>query len=252
MGALDGKVAWITGAGTGIGEATAMCLAEAGALVVLSGRRAEVLESVAASVRDAGGRAEVAVLDVADAEACVTAATGIAARHGRIDILFNNAGINVSARHFDVLSPADWTALVQVNLNGAFYCVHAVLPTMRAQGDGLIVHTASMAGKRHGYVSGPAYSASKHGMVSLSASINIEEGRYGIRSTVISPGEVATPILDRRPSPVSPEERARALQPEDLARTVLFVATMPPRACVNEIEITPTVNRLNATMLGER
>lgn len=244
MSSLENQVVWITGAGTGIGAASAKLLAENGATVVLSGRRPAALESVAAEM-NSGARAEIEPLDVADADACKTVARRIQERHGRLDVQFNNAGINVLDRHYDKLTIEAWTELVQVNLNGAFYCVHAVLPMMRAQGGGLIIHTASMAGQSHGYVSGPAYSASKHGMVSLSATINIEEGMHGIRSTAICPGEVATPILDRRPQPVPAEERARMVQPEDVAQAVLFVSTLPPRACINELLITPTWNRHN-------
>ena len=132
---------------------------------------------------------------------------------------------------------------MRVNVAGVYNAAAAALPAMRRQGDGLIVNIASWAGRHHGYFAGVAYSASKHAVVSLNASINIEESKNGIRACAICPGEVATPILDLRPDPPSEEARALMLQPEDLAETVLYVARMPARACVNEILIGPTWNR---------
>jgi NADP-dependent 3-hydroxy acid dehydrogenase YdfG len=169
----------------------------------------------------------------------------IAERFGRIDILVNNAGINIGGRHWKDAALDDWDRLIKININGVYYGVAAVLPIMRRQGDGLIINTASWAGKHNSYIAGVAYGASKHAVVAMNATINIEEGRNGIRACAISPAEVATPILDRRPVPVGPEERAKMLQPEDLAETVLYVARLPARACVNEILISPTHNRFN-------
>ena len=129
------------------------------------------------------------------------------------------------------------------NLSSAFYCVLAALPIMRGQKDGVLIHTASMAGRSIGPLSGAAYSAAKHGVVGMSHSINCEECVNGIRSTVVCPGEVATPILDQRPVPVSAQDRARMLQPEDVADLILYVATLPAHVCLNEVWITPTWNR---------
>lgn len=246
-GTLTGKVAWITGAGSGIGRAGAVSLAGLGATLVLSGRRRAPLEETA---RLAGGDPMMLPVDVSDADAVQTAADQVVERHGRLDILVSAAGVNILDRHFDRLSVADWDSLIRINLDGAFYCARAVLPQMRAQGDGLIVNIASMAGQAHGFVSGPAYSASKHGMVSLNASLNIEECRHGIRACAICPGEVATEILDKRPEPVPPETRAKLLQPEDLGALIAFVATQHPRVCLNEILITPTHNRGYLAMTG--
>ncbi|MDJ0948758.1 MAG: SDR family oxidoreductase [Alphaproteobacteria bacterium] len=241
---LDDKIVWITGAGSGIGEAGAVALAKAGALVVLTGRRREPLEETAAEIGGAGGRAEVEPLDIADAAAVKAAAERIRERHGRIDILVNCAGINVPNRHWPEMTPADWDRVVAIDLNGAYYCVDAVLPDMRARKDGLIINIASWAGRYDSYVTGPAYNAAKHGLLAMSASLNLEESENGIRASVICPGEVSTPILDKRPVPPTPEDKARMLQPEDLAATILYVARMPARVCVNEVLISPTVNRL--------
>ena len=114
---------------------------------------------------------------------------------------------------------------------------------MRARRDGLIINISSWAGRYDSYIAGPAYGASKHGLSSMSATLNLEEGRYGVRSCCIEPAEVATEILDRRPVPVPESERQKMLQAEDLAETVRFVVEMPAHGCLNEIVISPTWNR---------
>jgi len=244
MTSLDGKIAWITGAGSGIGQAGARVLAEAGAVVILSGRRRDPLEDTAAQIAEGGHEALVEPLDVADRDAVEAAARRIHARFGRIDILVNNAGINVPDRHWQELAVESWQRVVEVDLNGAFYCVAAVLPFMRAQQDGLIINISSWAGRYDSYLTGPAYNAAKHGLMAMNASLNLEESKNGIRACAICPGEVATPILDKRPVPVTDEEKARMLQSADLAETILYVARMPARVCVNEVLISPTHNRL--------
>ena len=130
-----------------------------------------------------------------------------------------------------------------IDLSGAFYCCHAVVPTMRSQGSGLVINVSSMAGKRVSALTGPAYTSAKHAMNAMTASLLEEERNNGIRATAICPGEVATPILDARPVPVSAEDRARILQSEDVANLVLYVAQQPPHVTLNEILITPTYNR---------
>jgi NADP-dependent 3-hydroxy acid dehydrogenase YdfG len=119
----------------------------------------------------------------------------------------------------------------------------AVLPAMRAQKGGLIVNVASWAGRYDSTFTGPAYNASKHGLVALSATLNIDEGKHGIRSCALCPGEVATPILRSRPVPPSDAEMARMLQPEDLGRVIRFLAELPSHVCINELLISPTWNR---------
>jgi len=251
MATLAGKVAWVTGAGTGIGLAGAEALAEAGATVVLSGRRQEPLDAAVAKI---GGTAEAAPLDVAERDAVERVAQGILERHGRVDILVNSAGFNVPNRFWANVTTADWDRVIGANLNGTVYCIHAVLPAMRAQKDGLVINISSWAGQFHTYLTGPAYNASKHGVVALTMSLNMEECANGIRACAICPGEVATPILKNRPVPPSAEDMARMLQPEDLGRTIRFVAELPAHACVNELIISPTWNRifLGATDIGRR
>jgi NAD(P)-dependent dehydrogenase (short-subunit alcohol dehydrogenase family) len=241
---LDGKVAWVTGAGSGIGQAAAVALAEAGARLVLSGRREGPLEATAAAIRGAGGlAAAVAPADVADPAAVAAVAGRIGAEFGRCDILVNSVGLNVRRRAWGEVDAAGFAEVLGADLAGPFHAVAAVLPMMRARRDGLIVHIASWAGRHVLRMPGPAYTAAKHGLVALSESLNKEECVNGIRSCCICPADVATPILDARPVPVPEEERARMLQVRDLAAAVLFVAGMPASVCVNEILISPTWNR---------
>jgi NADP-dependent 3-hydroxy acid dehydrogenase YdfG len=240
MGKLAGQVAWVTGAGSGIGEAAAIALADEGARVVLTGRTRAKLDAVAARI---GELAEVAPADLSDAAAVTAVAEGIQARHGRCDILVNNAGLNIVERSWARLTPAGIQELIGGNLSSAFLCAMAVLPMMRQQGGGLMIHTASMAGRYVSPMSGPGYTAVKHGVVAMSHSINIEECANGIRSTAMCPGEVRTPILDKRPNKLSEQELSEMVQPEDCGELVRFIATMPPHVCLNEVLITPTRNR---------
>ena len=243
MQALKGKVAWVTGAGSGIGEAAAIGLAREGAAVVLTGRRSEPLEQVAMKIRQTGGKADVQAGDMSNSQRVFAIAADIVKQHGRIDILVNNAGLNVLQRSWQELTDSSVDQVLGANLSSAFYAVIAVLPTMRQQKDGLLIHTSSWAGRFVSKLSGSSYAAAKHGVVAMSYSINQEEFRNGIRSTVICPAEVATPILDKRPVPVSAEDRGRMLQPEDLASSILHVALAPKHVCINEIVLSPTWNR---------
>ena len=160
MGKLEGKTIWITGAGSGIGEATAHAMAKEGATVALTGRRKEPLETVAHAITQAGGKALVEPGDVMDKAMAPAVVARIIKATGRLDILVNNAGTNVTARTFAVLTPENLDTVLQANLNGAYYCVLAVLPQMRAQHDGVLIHTASWAGKYVTPLSGTAYTAS--------------------------------------------------------------------------------------------
>lgn len=237
------RVAWVTGGGSGIGQAGAEALAADGWTVVVSGRRKEALEAVAAEITKAGGKAEAIPLDVSVAADAEKAAEQILTRHGRIDVLVNSAGINVPKRRWDDMELDGWNSLVEINLNGVLYCMRAVLPAMRAQKDGLIINVSSWAGRHVSKMPGPAYTTTKHAVLALTHSFNMEECVNGLRACCLMPGEVATPILKLRPIVPSEEEQARMLQVEDLGQTIAFVASLPPRVCVNEILISPTWNR---------
>ena len=241
---LNGKVAWITGGGSGIGLAGALELAKAGARVVISGRTQRTNESGLAQLKSVGS-AEAIQLDVSDKSAVTRAAADIEKRHGRIDILVTSAGTNIGGakRNFKTMALEGWDDVVRINLDGLFYCCYAVIPGMRARRDGLIINISSWAGRYASVLTGPAYNATKRAVIAVTESINMEECTNGIRATSILPGEVATPILEKRPVPPTAEERARMAQPEDFGAAILFVATMPARTCVNEVVIAPTWNR---------
>lgn len=238
------RVAWITGAGTGIGLAGAQALAADGWQVVLSGRRADLLTAACAQLEGAGGQAEALALDVADAAATEAAAALITQRHGRIDLLVNAAGINVQRRSWADCSADDWQRVLDINLKGTVHTMRAVLPWMRAAGGGAISNVASWAGRFTASMPGAAYTASKTAVAALTHEFNIEEHRHGLRACCLLPAEVATPILKQRPVPPSDADMARMLQPQDLGRTIAFVANMPAHVCVNEILISPTWNRM--------
>ncbi len=237
---LTGKVAWVTGAGSGIGESAAIKLADAGCKVILSGRRRNMLEEVTEKIQN---QVSVEPVDVSDFDSVVSVVNRIVENYGPIDIGVFSAGINIKNRDWPVLSVEDWNQVIDIDLNGAFYCCQSVLPSMRLNGGGLIINISSMAAKNPGSLSGPAYISAKHAMNAMTASLIIEERNNGIRATAVCPGEVATPILDNRPIPVSEDDRARILQSDDLGELILFLAKQPPHVTINEVLINPTWNR---------
>ncbi|MFO7167085.1 MAG: SDR family NAD(P)-dependent oxidoreductase [Chloroflexota bacterium] len=236
---LEGQVAIITGGGSGVGAAIARRFAQEGAQVIIGGRRVAQLEAVARGI-EAPRPVRVAALDVSDREQVRALVESVVRDFGGVDILVNNAGVNVRDRTLERLAPEDWDKLMEINATGAFNMIHAVLPLMRARRSGLIISVSSTSGLRPSALGGAAYSAAKHALVALTRVVGIEESANGIRATCISPGEIDTPLLEQRPTPVSDEHRARMLQPDDVAAAALFVASLPPRACVPELVITPT------------
>jgi NADP-dependent 3-hydroxy acid dehydrogenase YdfG len=243
MKRLEGKTAWVTGAGSGIGRAIAISFAAEGAKVALTGRRVAPLEETAKMI---GGGAVIVPADLTDEKQVAAALAKVESTIGGPDILVNNAGVNLPKRYLHQLTPEAIRSLVDGNLTAPFFTSVAVLPGMRKRGGGHIIQIASMAGKNISFLSGPGYTAAKHGFVALSQSINQENGIHNIRSCCICPGEVATDILKNRPEPVPQEDIERLLQPEDLAAMALFVATMPERANITEMLVTPTYMRLLA------
>ena len=237
-GELNGKVAWITGGGSGIGLSAAQELAKAGATVVISGRSEKTLKEALKQVK-----AEGLACDVGDKAQVAKVAGEIHKRHKRVDILVNSAGINLPKRNFRDVTNDGWDEIVRINLSGMFYCIQAALPGMRTRKDGVIVNVSSWFGRYANALGGPGYGATKRAVLALTEQLNIEESANGVRATSVLPGEAATPILEKRPVPPPPEERARMLQAEDLGKTILFIASLPPRACVNELIISPTWNR---------
>ncbi|HUJ73352.1 MAG TPA: SDR family NAD(P)-dependent oxidoreductase [bacterium] len=243
MAEMRDKVVWITGGGTGIGRSAALAFAREGARVALLGQRLDPLREVAQEVQKLGSRAQAHSLDVANRAQVREVAQRLLEEWQRVDVLVNNAGMNVGKRRLKELAGEDWDRVVAVNLTGAFNMVQAVLPPMRAQRDGLIINVSSIAGKTASALAGTVYSASKHGMVGLSHAINLEEGGYNIRATSFCPGEVNTPILDKRPIQVPREDRERMMHPDDLAQVMRMLALLPARTCVTEVLLMPTYRR---------
>ena len=198
-GRLAGKVAIVTGAGSGMGRSIVVTLAREGARQIIAGRSLDKLEETAAEARKSGAEVVVVSIDVSDPSQAATLASKALELWGRIDLLVNNAGTNTKRRAYADAELADWDSVVRTNLDGVYHCTRAVLPSMREQKAGQIINISSMAGRQASVMSGVAYSASKHGVVALTQSLNQEEWKNGIRGTCIEPGEVATPILDLRP-----------------------------------------------------
>jgi NADP-dependent 3-hydroxy acid dehydrogenase YdfG len=242
MGRFDGKVVWMTGAGSGIGRAGALMFAEGGATVALLGRRKNKLEETAAEIATRGGRSAVAQVDVGDRAEVDRVARRLLAELGRVDILVNNAGLNVlgNARRMENLTPEDWDHVIRVNLTGQYNMFHAVFEPMRAQKEGLIINVISTAAKNPSGVAGMAYQSAKFGMMGFGVSLNKEAWKFGIRTCNIFPDETNTEIMLKRPVRYSDEELARILQPEDLAQAMSFVASLHPRASVYDLTVYPT------------
>lgn len=232
------STAVVTGAGSGVGRAIALKFAAEGWNVALVGRRAEPLSETAAHVdRNAQNRLAAFPCDVSDPAAVATMGEAVLARFGDVDVLVNAAGINVPRRSFEVVSLDDWHAVLATNLHGAYYCVRAFLPGMRARRTGTIININSDVGKIARDLAGPAYVSSKFGLSGLTQQINAEERRNGVRACSICPRDINTPLLDKRPQPPSAEARAVMIQPEDMAALVWLVATLPSRAIVEEISL---------------
>ncbi|WP_439622640.1 SDR family oxidoreductase [Gemmata sp.] len=239
MSKLAGKVAVVTGGGSGVGKATAALFLKEGAKVVIAGRDAAKLAAVAAELK-AGDNLVTQATDVTKAEQCQALIDAATRAFGRVDVLVNNAGTNIKERTLRELTPETWDMMIRTNLDGAFYCTKAVLPQMFDRKDGVIVNVVSVAGKRANPLGGAAYVAAKFGMGALGLVLAGEEKDSGVRVSNVYPGEIDTPILAARPRPVSEEQRAVILKPEDVADAVLFVASLPPRVSVPELVIKPT------------
>jgi NADP-dependent 3-hydroxy acid dehydrogenase YdfG len=239
VGKLDDKRVLVTGGGSGIGLAAARLFLQEGARVAITGRNNGKLKAAAESLRG-GDRLLTHTADVGDAGQVQGLVQSLTERWGGIDILVNNAGTNLKERTFRQLTPEAWQRLMRANLDGAFYCIHAVLPQMLQRKDGVIINVGSIAGKRASPLGGAAYVASKFGMNGLGLCLAAEEKDSGVRVSNIHPGEVDTPILEVRPQPVTAEQREKILKPEDVAAAILFVATLPPRVSVPELVIKPT------------
>jgi NADP-dependent 3-hydroxy acid dehydrogenase YdfG len=244
MSKLAGKSVLVTGGGSGIGLAAARLLLAEGAKVAITGRNEAKLKTALDSLT-AGDRAMAHAADVSNPAQVEVLVSAVTAKFGRIDILVNNAGANMKERTFHELTPESWQQMMSANVDGAFLCMRAVLPQMRQRRQGLVINVNSISGKRANPLGGTGYIAAKFALRGMSMGIAAEEGVNGIRVSSIYPGEVNTPILDNRPSPVSSERRQAMLQPEDVAAAVVFIATLPGHVAIPELIVTPA----NATYI---
>ena len=236
---LENQIALVVGASSGIGRATAVLLAREGARVMASARRHDRLRELQNELAAEGHPIEIAAADASIVAQMDDLAKQTRERLGPIDIVVYVTGTNVPDRSMQRLTPATWDMMMSVNLNGAFYITQAVLPAMRQRGAGHLIYISSISGLTPD-VSGAAYQASKRGLIGLANAIRVEEKEGGIRTCVICPGLVETEILAKRPVKPSPELLAKAMQPEDVAETVIAVAKLPPRVCVPELRVEPT------------
>jgi NADP-dependent 3-hydroxy acid dehydrogenase YdfG len=233
------KNAVVTGAGSGVGQAVALSLVRQGWRVAIMGRRADALKE---TVERAGANKDklfVFPCDIGDRNAVAKVGQEILAKLGAVEVLVNAAGTNVPNRALEVLSLEDYHAMIDANLNGAYYITQAFLPSMRAQKSGTIIHIVSEAGKQASAKSGPAYVMSKFGLAGLTQSINAEERGNGIRACGIFPGDIDTPLLDKRPAPPSAEARTKMMRAEDIAECAMLAINLPGRAVVEELIIRP-------------
>jgi serine 3-dehydrogenase (NADP+) len=236
---IRGQVVVVVGASSGIGRSAAVLLAREGAKVVAAARRQDRLQALKTEL--AGEQYEIAihVADASNPADMQQLAQETLKLHGRIDVLVFATGTNIPDRSMQRLNPTLWDSVVSVNLNGAYYATHAVLPSMRTAGAGHLIYIASISSVITD-VSGAAYQASKRGLLGMAHAIRMEEKQNGIRTCVICPGLVDTELIEKRPVKPSAEVMAQALQPEDVAEAVLYVAKLAPRAAVPEMHMMPT------------
>jgi NADP-dependent 3-hydroxy acid dehydrogenase YdfG len=247
---LDGQVAIVTGAGTGIGRATALMLAAEGALVVVVGRRRALLDAVVAEIGRAKGRAVARVCDLERSDETRGLAAWTIATFGRVDVLVNNAGHSSRARNIRWVREDEWRSVLAVNLDAVYLLTQAVLPGMLERREGTIVTVASLSADRPGLVGGAPYGAAKAAARNLMGHVHTVYRNQGIRATTIVPAEVDTPILDNRPLPPSAEARATLMQAEDVAAAIVFCVTLPPRTVVEEIVMSPNHDRERSAELA--
>jgi NADP-dependent 3-hydroxy acid dehydrogenase YdfG len=243
MGLLDGKIAFVTGAGTGIGRESAILLAKEGARVVLTGRRLQPLQEVVAHIAEAGGAAVARSLDIESRDQIFGEIAWARDAVGPIDILVNNAGSASKVLNARFLSEDEWNSTVNVNLTAVFNLTQAVLPDMIAKGEGTIITVSSLAALNPNLLGGAAYGAAKAGVKNLMGFLHNTYRNQGIRATTILPGETNTPIMDNRARPPLETERSAMLDPHDVARAVALCASLQKGAVIPELHICPTFMR---------
>jgi NADP-dependent 3-hydroxy acid dehydrogenase YdfG len=241
---LSGKVALVTGASSGIGEATALALADAGATVAIGARRLDRLEDLAGRLRDRDSPALQLALDVTDERACADAVAHTRGELGGLDVLVNNAGVMLLGTIVGA-DPEDWRRMIQTNVFGVLYMTAAAIDGMVEQGSGDIVNISSVAGRVARKGSG-VYNASKWAVNAFSESLRQEVTTAGVRVSLVEPGAVDTELRTHITQPQAREDSARyaegmrQLQSEDVARAILYVVTQPPHVAINEVLVRPT------------
>jgi len=241
-GPLDGRVAVVTGASSGIGEATARALSDAGAAVALAARRTDRLEALAESL---DGPTFVRAVDVSDEEQATGFVRDAAEELGGLHILVNNAGLMLLGPVSDQ-TPEEWRQMVGVNLLGLLYCTHAALPLIAENGGGDIVNVSSVAGRRAD-AGAAVYNMTKFGVHAFSEALRQEALHVNVRVTTVAPGFVETELQGHNTNPVvrraterSREQIGEVLKAEDIAEEIVHAVTRPPHVCVNEVVVRPT------------
>ena len=240
---ISGKVIVITGASSGLGEASARHLAAQGAMVVLGARRAERINALSKELTQAGGKALAVVTDVTKPDQVKNLVDAAVKEFGRVDVMLNNAGV-MPQSPLERLKIAEWDRLIDVNIKGVLYGIAAVLPHMKQQQSGHIINVSSVAGHkiRAGSV---VYAATKHAVRALSEGLRLEVKPYNIRTTIVSPGAVATELPDSIveedvSANVHKFYEAMAIPADSFARAVAFAITQPDDVDINEIVFRPT------------
>jgi NADP-dependent 3-hydroxy acid dehydrogenase YdfG len=234
------RTAVVTGGSSGVGRATALRLVNDGWRVAIVGTREDALNE---TIKLSGKPDQMlaAPCDIGDADAVTAMAKRVTEKLGAVELLVAAAGTNIPNRSLEKLSLDDYRKVVDVNLNGVFYCVQAFLPAMRQSRRGTIVVVNSLAGLRASALSGVPYSASKFAAAGLVQSINAEENKNGVRATSVFPGDINTPLLDKRPNPPAKELRVNMLRPDDVTACVMLAVNLPERVVVEEVVVRPRV-----------
>lgn len=232
------RTAVVTGAGSGVGRAIAISLANEGWNVAVLGRRRETLEETCKLAGQSNAMLCI-TCNISNASEVEAMAKQVTEKFGPVELLVNSAGTNAPKRSLEVLSMENYQDMIGTNLNGAFYCVQAFLPGMRQAKKGTIINIVSDAAKQASAKAGPAYVMSKFGLAGLTQAILAEEKGNGIRACSIFPGDIDTPLLNKRPAPPSAEARKNMLQPEEIAKCAMLAINLPQHAVIEEILIRP-------------
>jgi NADP-dependent 3-hydroxy acid dehydrogenase YdfG len=233
------KFAVVTGASSGLGQAIAIKLASRGFNVAAVARRMDALEQTVELAKPAESRITPFACDISDPAAVEQMAAAVLEKFGTVHALVNSAGINTPDRSFANLSLATFKHVIDINETGTFLCIQAFLPTMRKQQSGTIVNISSDSAIQPSMKAGAAYVASKMAVRGMTLSLNAEERVNGIRACAIYPGDIDTPLLEKRPTPPTAEARKKMLAPDDVAECVLLAITLPDRAVIEELLIRP-------------